>query len=115
MKWVVILLLGLLLLGQTCSAAAAGSDPNESTPEQVAYGAGSVLGTVVYAPFKAAFCILGAIGSAFTAIVSPPTAGKIVGASCRGTWSITPDVLKGKEKFQFVGEVRPGETAAKKK
>ncbi|PYM24567.1 MAG: hypothetical protein DMD80_23720 [Candidatus Rokuibacteriota bacterium] len=114
MKWVVILLLGLLLLGQS-SAAAAGSDPNESTPEQVAYGAGSVLGTVVYAPFKAAFCILGAIGSAFTAIVSPPTAGKIVGASCRGTWSITPDVLKGKEKFQFVGEVRPGEPAAKKK
>src|SRR6266566_2405576 len=97
MKWVVILLLGLLLLGQS-SAAAAGSDPNESTPEQV-----------VYAPFKAAFCILGAIGSAFTAIVSPPTAGKIVGASCRGTWSITPDVLKGKEKFQFVGEVRLGE------
>src|SRR5438093_12551193 len=114
MKCVVILALGVLLLGQS-SGAAAGSDPNESTPEQVAYGAGSVLGTVVYAPFKAAFCILGPIGSAFTAIVSPPTAGKIVGASCRGTWSITPDVLKGKETFQFVVEVRPGETTAMKK
>ena len=62
----------------------------------------------------ATFCVLGGVGSAFTAIVSPPTAGKIVGASCRGTWSITPDVLKGKEKLQFVGEVRPG-TVAKKK
>jgi hypothetical protein len=38
-----------------------------------------------------------------------------VGASCRGTWAITPDVLKGKEKLQFVGGVKPGETAAKKK
>ena len=113
MKRIVIVLLGLLLLGQS-SVVVAGSDPNESTPEQVAYGAGSVLGTVVYAPFKATFCILGGIGSAFTAIVAPPTAGKIVRASCRGTWSITPDVLKGKEKVQFVGEVRPGETAVKK-
>src|SRR5713226_886149 len=105
MKRVVIVLLGLVLLGQS-SVAVAESDPNESTPEQVAYGAGSVLGTVVYAPLKATFCILGGIGSAFTAIVSPPTAGKVVGASCRGTWSITPDVLKGKEKLQFVGEVK---------
>lgn len=114
MKQLVIVLLGLVLLEQR-SVAVAGSDPNESTPEQVAYGAGSVLGTVVYAPFKATFCILGGIGSAFTAIVSPPTAGKVVGASCRGTWAITPDVLKGKENLQFVGEARPGETAAKKK
>src|SRR5206468_11691388 len=113
MKWVVILLLGLLLLGQS-SAAAAGSDPNESTPEQVAYGAGSVLGTVVYAPFKAAFCILGAIGSAFTAIVSPPTAAKTVAASCRGTWRTTPAVLTGRTKFRLVGEARPGEPPAKK-
>jgi hypothetical protein len=35
----VIVLLGLVLLGQR-SVAVAGSDPNESTPEQVAYGAG---------------------------------------------------------------------------
>jgi hypothetical protein len=54
----VIVLLGLVLLGQV-SVAVTGSDPNESTPEQVAYGAGSVLGTVVYAPFKATFCALG--------------------------------------------------------
>jgi hypothetical protein len=111
MNRIVIVLFGVVLLGQS-SVAVAGSDPNESTPEQVAYGAGSVLGSVVYAPFKATFCILGGIGSAFTAIVSRPTAGKVVGASCRGTWAITPDVLKGKEKLQFVGEVRPGEIAA---
>lgn len=114
MKRLVIVLLGLVILGQS-HVAVAGSDPNESTPEQVAYGAGSVLGTVVYAPFNATFCILGGIGSAFTAIVSPPTAGKVVGASCRGTWAITPDVLKGKEKLQFVGEVKPAQTAATKK
>jgi hypothetical protein len=113
MKRVVTVLLALVLLGQS-RVAVAGYDPNESTPRQVGYGAGSVLGTVVYAPFKAIFCVLGGVGSAFTAIVSPPTAGKIVGASCRGTWSITPDVLKGKEKLQFVGEVRPGAVAKKK-
>lgn len=91
MKRVVTVLLALVLLGQS-RVAVAGYDPNESTPRQVGYGA----------------------GSAFTVIVSRPTASKIVGASCRGTWAITPDVLKGKEKLQFVGEVRPG-TAARKK
>jgi hypothetical protein len=113
MKQVVMVLLALVLLGQS-RVAVAGYDPNESTPRQVGYGLGSFLGTVVYAPFKAVFCALGGVGGAFTAIVSPATGGKVVGASCRGTWSITPDVLKGKEKLQFVGEVRPG-TVAKKK
>ena len=63
MKRVVVFLLGLVLVGQS-SVAAAASDINESTPKQVVYGAGSVLGTVVYAPFKTAFCVLGGIGSA---------------------------------------------------
>jgi hypothetical protein len=113
MKRLVTVLLALVLLGQS-GVAVAGYDPNESTPRQVGYGVGSVLGTVAYGPFKGIFCLLGGIGGAFTAIVSPRTAGRVVGASCRGTWSITPDVLKGKEKLQFVGEVRPG-TVAKQK
>jgi hypothetical protein len=77
MRIVVAIFLGLCLLGQN-SVAAAMSGSNESTPEQVAYGAGSVLGTLVYSPIKASFCILGGIAGGLTVIASPPTAGKVV-------------------------------------
>lgn len=77
-----------------------------STSQQVGYGAGSVLGTLVYSPVKASFCILGSVASGFTAFASPPKAVKVAGASCGGTWMITPDVLKGRERVKFVGEVK---------
>lgn len=102
-------LLALTLVGQS-TASWAGSTSDESTLGQVGYGAGSVLGTLVYSPLKASTCILGGIGSAFTAIVSPPTAGRIAGASCGGTWLITPDVLKGNEQVKFIGDV-PSDSA----
>src|SRR5688572_13323319 len=54
----VAILLVLAVLGPVGVASAAG-ETSGSTPEQVAYGAGSALGTVVYAPVKASFCILG--------------------------------------------------------
>jgi hypothetical protein len=100
----------LFLLAQShASTASAAADAG--TPQQVAYGAGSVLGTLVYAPFKASFCILGGVASAFTVIASPPTARKMVGASCRGTWAITPDVLKAREQVHFVGDTPAANTA----
>jgi len=105
MKQRVAILLVLALIGQI-GVASGGGDSNGSTPEQVAYGAGSALGTIVFSPVKAGFCILGGVASAFTAIASPPTASKVVGGSCRGTWIITPDVLKGKERVKFVGDVK---------
>lgn len=95
----------LLVLALLAPAAAwAGGDSNGSTPEQVAYGAGSALGTLVYSPVKAGFCLLGGVASAFTALASPPTAAKMVGGTCRGTWIITPDVLKRKERVKFVAD-----------
>ncbi len=113
MRQVAAVGLALLLVGQhTASWAASASD--ESTPEQVAYGAGSVLGTLIYAPFKATFCILGGIGSVFTLpFGGSKTAGQVAGASCRGTWVITPNVLKGKEQLRFVGDVPSPEGAGK--
>ena len=55
---------------------------------------------------KAAFCILGAIGSGFALVAAgPETANKVVSASCRGTWVITPAVVKGQEEVKFVGDV----------
>lgn len=103
MRRIVILGLGVCLLGQSApSWAAAGAE--ESTPQQISYGAGSVLGTLVYAPLKASFCVLGAIASGFTLpFAGPKTAGKVVGASCRGTWVISPNVLRGRERVDFIG------------
>lgn len=103
MKRAGAVLLGLMLLGQS-GVALAESGSSESTPQQALYGAGSALGTIVYAPFKIGFCVLGGVASAFTAIASPETARKVVRASCRGTWTITPEALRGKERVRFVGD-----------
>ena len=85
-------------------AAPAGAD---SAAQDVAYGTGSVLGTAVYAPFKATFCILGGITSGFTfPFAGADTAGRVATAGCGGTWAITPSVLKGQEPVRFVGGQR---------
>lgn len=75
----------------------------EGTLSQVGYGAGSFLGTLVYTPFKASFCILGGLGSAVALAAGPDTAGKVARASCGGTWVITPGVVKGRDEVRFVG------------
>jgi len=76
----------------------------DSAAQDVAYGTGSVLGTLVYAPFKATFCILGGVTSGFTfPFAGADTAGKVATAGCGGTWAITPGVLKGQEHVRFVG------------
>ena len=80
----------------------------DSAAQDVAYGTGSVLGTLVYAPFKATFCILGGITSGFTfPFAGADTAGKVATAGCGGTWAITPGVLKGQEHVRFVGGQSP--------
>jgi len=98
------LAMALVLTFLAPGAALAGGESAGSTPEQVAYGAGSALGTIVYSPVKASFCIVGGVAGAFTALASPPTASKVVGGAFRGTWIITPDVLKGKERVKFVAD-----------
>jgi len=93
----------LLILLASSEPSWAQSKSKGSGPEQVAYGAGSVLGTLVYAPVKASFCILGAVSSGFAfPIAGPKTASNIAGSTCKGTWVITPDNLKGKERVRFV-------------
>ena len=34
----------------------------------------------------------------------PNTADRMVSTTCRGTWAITPDVVKGNESVHFVGD-----------
>jgi len=101
----VMVTLGLLAL---TTPSWAEPEAEESTVTQIGTGVGSVVGSAVYFPFKAAFCILGGIGSGFTLLAAgPETADKVASASCRGTWVITPDVVKGKEAVHFVGETPP--------
>jgi hypothetical protein len=105
--------LGLVLVAQS-SIGWAATGREESTPEQATYGAGSALGTLVYSPFKASFCILGAIASAFTyPVAGAKTAEKVVGTSCRGTWVISPNILRGRERVEFLGNPSTPETASK--
>ncbi|MGH7333632.1 MAG: hypothetical protein ACREKS_12985 [Candidatus Rokuibacteriota bacterium] len=102
------LLIGLVVSSSAQTVSGSASTKAETTPEQVGYGVGSVLGTLVYAPFKATFCILGAITSVAVLPFGTDTAGKVVGASCRGTWVISPDVVRGKEPVNFVGNTSGG-------
>ena len=86
------------------TAAWPGAAAAESTSQDVAYGVGSVTTTLVYAPIKASFCLLGAVTSGFTLpFGGPRTAEKVASAACGGTWAVTPDVLKGREPIRFVG------------
>jgi hypothetical protein len=57
MKHLRAALLGLGFL-TLCAAAPARAD---STAQEVGYGAGSVFGTLLYAPFKTAFCVVGGV------------------------------------------------------
>jgi 4-hydroxybenzoate polyprenyltransferase len=100
----------VLAAGLPAAAAA------ESTSQEVAYGVGSVTTTLVYAPIKASFCILGAVTSGFTLpFGGPRTAEKVASAACGGTWAVTPAALKGREPVRFVGGGEaPGRAAAKR-
>jgi len=76
----------------------------ESGAQEAAYGAGSVFTTLLYAPAKTGFCIVGALTSGLTLpFGGTETAGKVATAACGGTWSITPDTLRGKEPVRFMG------------
>jgi len=103
MKKIVASLIGLAVLGSSM-ASWAQPKSQENPAEDVAYGAGSVLTTLVYAPVKASFCVLGAIGTGLALpFAGPKKAGTIAQSSCSGTWVLTPSALKGKEQVKFVG------------
>ena len=100
MRRIALIALVLALAGPSASWAS-----SESTAVEVGSSAGSALGTLVYVPFKVTFCILGGIGSGFTAIASPPAAGRVAMATCGGSWIVTPGVVRGHETLKFVGDI----------
>ncbi len=103
-KRMVALLLGVALVGQATAGFAEGN-ARESTGTQIGAGVGSVVGSAVYFPFKASFCILGGVSSGFAYIFAGAKAAeKVADTTCRGTWAISPDVVKGKETVHFAGK-----------
>ena len=99
MRTMLSVVLGLGLVASSTVPALA-----DSAAQDVAYGTGSVFTTLVYAPVKASFCILGGITSGFTLpFAGPQTAERVATRACGGTWAITPDALKGREPVRFVG------------
>src|SRR5438093_7159034 len=100
MRHIVAFFLVVALVG----SSAPGWADSESTAVEIGSAAGSAFGTMIYAPFKATFCILGGIGSGLTAIVSPPTAGKVAMATCSGSWTVSPDMIRGRESPKFIGD-----------
>jgi len=105
MKRIVAIVVGFFLVAQS-TVGLAKSD--ESTLEQIGVGTGSVVGSVIYFPLKTVFCVLGGVGSIYTRIfVGPKSTHELVSTTCRGTWSITPDNLRGNESVSFVGDVPP--------
>ena len=113
-------ILGILLMAVVAAAAPVAVASADSTAQDVAYGTGSVLTTLVYAPFKATFCILGGVTGGLTLpFAGPRTAEQVVSAGCGGTWAITPNALKGQERVRFVGGASgeqpvPSRTATKR-
>jgi len=102
-----IALLVLVVLGMGSSVSfAAGSSP-ESTGAQIGTGVGSMVGSAVYFPFKASFCVLGGVSSGFALLFSGSKAAeKVANTTCRGTWVISPQVVAGNQKVNFTGKTR---------
>src|SRR2546426_10853657 len=104
--------LGLLLFVST-TLLPTHADAAQSASQDVAYGAGSVFTTLLYAPFKTSFCVVGAVTSGLTLpFGGTQTAGKAATAHCGGTREITPGTLRGKEPVRYRGSAEQ-ETSAK--
>jgi hypothetical protein len=107
MRNVVALVLALSLVGH-CGAvwaqAASSADGDKPILHEVASGAA----TVLYTPLKAGLCVIGGASSALVYLSSGPRAQRAVaGASCGGTWILTPAHLTGKKPINFVAESIP--------
>ncbi|MGH7370634.1 MAG: hypothetical protein ACREJK_02165 [Candidatus Methylomirabilales bacterium] len=107
-KRIAAILIGLALVALVVPVWA-DTSPDESTLEQIGIGTGSVVGSVVYFPVKASFCVLGGLSSIYTSLfVGPKTTHEVLSLTCRGNWAVSPHHLKGEESLTFIGDV-PGD------
>ena len=106
MRQVVAPLLVLTLLGPI-GVAWAQSAPTPTQARRASHSVASVLATAAYLPLKAGLCV---IGGAATPLVFLSSGGAeamdtVGSAVCKGTWVITPDILRGRQPLEFVREV----------
>ncbi len=109
------LLVGVLavtLLGAP-SVGFAGEKAAEVSRES-GLGAAAAVSTLIYGPVKLLYAtgglIVGAFAWAFTAGDSQ-VAEKVFSRSLRGTYVITPEILLGEEKLEFIGRDLPESSA----
>ena len=109
-----VMLLGLVVagLGPGTVRATAAQPPlvfaSETPPPpgtEVLAGIAAVVGTVAYAPFKAALiCPETAVGAGVSLAVGGPTsAERLLRIGCTGTYVITPGMVRGQAEFEGGG------------
>lgn len=76
-------------------------------------GAAAAISSLVYGPVKLVYAtgglVVGAFAWAFTA-GDNQVAGKVFTRSLRGTYVITPEILLGEQRLEFIGRDTPGES-----
>ena len=113
-RWI----LGLAILGIGMAGPVDGM-AQSSPPEAAGHGdasgrafvagVGAVIGTIVYAPFKAlVLCPLSAVGSVATRAVTAgseaDTADYVLRLGCTGTYAVSPEMVQGREAFRAYDE-----------
>lgn len=110
------LLIVLLFSAPLLSAADGPSEPQPATQPQTAaaedlgYGVGSVLASILYSPLKITYAGLGLITGGVGYVLSagsPDVANAIIYPAVGGNYVITPNHLKGVEPVIFVGPPAP--------
>ena len=98
----------LLVLTGLGLGEAGGAEPTspERRAERGSHTFSSVAGTLLYTPLKAGLCLTGGIASGFVFLSSGGSAARAVAdASCKGSWILTRQALRGTEPVNFVGEI----------
>ena len=105
MKQLTVLMVGVAALLVATTSSHAAESPPASTGAQIGTGVGSMVGSALYFPFKASFCILGGVSSGFALLFGGAQAAeKVADTTCRGTWVISPTIVAGKETVHFTGQ-----------
>jgi len=101
---VIALFIVSLLLVQGIGIAQAAS--SESTSRELGYGILSVLTTCGWAPIKVIYATLGLTVGGLGYVLSGGNEAVpryVINPACKGTYVITPNILKGKEPFKPAG------------
>lgn len=91
------------LYAQTAGTTA---QPAEPVTEELGYGVGSALATVLYIPLKVTYAGLGLLTGGLGYVLTggrADVASNIIYPAVRGNYVVTPSHLKGTEPIYFVG------------